>query len=47
MSHINQQELEQLAHKIIELEQQLAFQKGERAKERLQAHSNDQSNNVE
>lgn len=45
--HINQQEIEQLALRVIELEQDLEHEKSERAQEREQGSHNDHNGTVE
>lgn len=44
--HINQQEIEQLAHQVIELQQDLERERNERQAERAQAAANLEQNNT-
>jgi predicted RNase H-like nuclease (RuvC/YqgF family) len=44
--HINQQEIEQLAHQVIQLQQDLERERHEREAERAQMLSNEQNNNT-
>jgi uncharacterized protein (DUF4415 family) len=44
--HINQQEIEQLAHQVIELQQELERERSERQHDRAQAAANNEQNNT-
>ena len=44
--HINQQEIEELAHQVIELQQDLERERNERQAERAQAAANLEQNNT-